>query len=172
MSLNHSSANAVTFEQLLSYQDECFIRAAYQALLGRAPDNAGLRYYLASVRAGARKLEILSQFELSAEGQARQERIATLDKAISSHQRLRTPLIGPLLRLAGVARPQTTSGMLSTLYGIDPQARQYFTNAKNDSCILHTAQFLDVLPIQAECNFIYNVLEMVHRKSRFLLSYE
>ena len=102
MPLNHISAAAATLEELLSRHDERFIHSAYHTLLGRAPDPEGMRYYLARVRAGISKVEVLAQLRLSTEGKSRKVKIAGLNEAIKRHQQLKLPLIGALLRLAGV----------------------------------------------------------------------
>lgn len=68
----------------------------------RTPDSEGMRYYLARIRAGISKVEILAQLRLSAEEKSRHVKIAGLDEAIRHHKRLKTPLLGALLRLAGV----------------------------------------------------------------------
>lgn len=96
------SAAAATLDELLSHHDERFIQCAYHTLLGRAPDPEGMRYYLARVRAGISKIEILAQLRSGAEGKSRPINIVGLDDAIKRHKWLRMPLLGALLRLAGV----------------------------------------------------------------------
>ena len=102
MSMNHTRTVATTLEELLSYDDERFIHSAYHTLLNRAPDAEGMRYYLARVRTGISKVEILAQLSSGAEGKPRQIKVAGLNEAIRRHKQLRTPVLGALLRLIGV----------------------------------------------------------------------
>ncbi len=106
MFMNQTGAAVATLEDLLSCHDERFIHNAYHVLLGRAPDPEGSRYYLARIRAGISKVEILAQLLLSKEGKSRLVRIAGLDEAISRHKLLKVPLIGVLLRLVGVVQAE------------------------------------------------------------------
>ncbi len=85
--------------RLLAPCDRDFIVAAYQAVLGRAPDAAGELYYLGRLRSGAHKLEILKQLRRSPEGRAFIPGVAGLDRAIKRYQRANLPLIGAVVRL-------------------------------------------------------------------------
>jgi hypothetical protein len=58
---------AQSLQELLSYHDEAFVLCAYQTLLRRVPDEAGLKYYLDRVRAGHAKENLLAQMFLSQE---------------------------------------------------------------------------------------------------------
>lgn len=85
--------------RLLAPHDIDFIWVAYQALLGRAPDQEGAAYYLARLRAGTHKLAILKQLRRSPEGQKFIPGVAGLDRAIRRHQRANLPLLGLVIRL-------------------------------------------------------------------------
>jgi FkbM family methyltransferase len=89
---------ASTLAALLACHDQHFIRCAYQTLLNRAPDPEGLGYYLARLRLGFSKIQILAQLRLSGEGQANAAQVSGLDAAIKNHQQGRYPLIGWVLR--------------------------------------------------------------------------
>ncbi len=106
----HAIVPARTLEQLLSYNDERFIVSAYHTLLARAPDTEGMRYYLMRLRADVSKIEILAQLRSSPEGKSREIQIPGLKEAVRRHKQLKTPLLGPLLRIAGVK--QVTSDKL------------------------------------------------------------
>ena len=106
MSANPTPRIAQSVEELLSYYDEEFVQCAYQTILGRVPDAEGLQYYLARVRAGISKIEILAQLRLGMEGKSRPVVISGLDKAIKRHKLLKIPLLGGLLRIAGVRHPE------------------------------------------------------------------
>jgi len=96
------AAGAGTLEELLSYQNDRFVTNAYQVLLGRKPDPEGMKYYLDRLRKGINKIEILAQLRNGKEGQSKRVRIKGLNEAIRRHKQLKTPVLGSLLRLAGV----------------------------------------------------------------------
>lgn len=85
--------------RLLAPHDAEFIRVAYEAVLGRAPDPEGGAYYLGRLRAGAHKLEILKQLRRSPEGRDFIPGVAGLDRAIRRHRRANLPVLGPIIRL-------------------------------------------------------------------------
>jgi len=88
-----------TVPRLLAPHDAEFIDTAYQAVLGRAPDPQGRAYYLARLRTGTHKLEILRQLRRSAEGRAFVPGVAGLDRAIRRFRLATAPVIGLVLRL-------------------------------------------------------------------------
>lgn len=61
----------LTLDELLLLDDEPFVRAAYQTLLGRPVDDSGLRNYIGQVRRGVAKEEIITELVRSPEGRAR-----------------------------------------------------------------------------------------------------
>jgi len=85
--------------RLLAPHDLEFIQTAYQAVLGRAPDPEGEAYYLARLRTGTHKLEILKQLRNSAEGRAFIPGVAGLDRAIKRHFWATMLLVGAVVRL-------------------------------------------------------------------------
>lgn len=62
---------ASSVADLLSREDEDFVRCAYFTLLGRAPDPQGQGEYLERLRSGASKLAIARELRASPEGAAR-----------------------------------------------------------------------------------------------------
>ncbi|MEB8537197.1 glycosyltransferase [Acidithiobacillus ferriphilus] len=102
MPINRPSAASATLDELLSYHDERFIYNAYHTLLDRAPDAEGLSYYLASLRSGIGKVEILAQIRLSAEGKSREIKVAKLDEEIRRHKLLKIPFLGTFMRITGI----------------------------------------------------------------------
>lgn len=84
---------------LIARHDAEFIRVAYEAVLGRAPDHEGAAYYLERLRAGTHKLEILRQMRRSPEGRNFIPGVAGLDRAIKRHRMANLPLVGWILRL-------------------------------------------------------------------------
>ena len=96
MSADESPITSVP--RLLAPHDAEFIRVAYQAILGRAPDPEGGTYYLGRLRAGTHKLEILKQLRRSPEGRNFIPGVAGLDRAIRRHRIANLPLVGPIIR--------------------------------------------------------------------------
>jgi glycosyltransferase involved in cell wall biosynthesis len=127
MSLSHLSVAARTLNELLYYHDEHFIQSAFQTVLNREPDDEGMRFYLASVRAGVEKMEILSQLYASSEGRERQRKLEALDEAIDAHQRLKAPLLGPIRRVVSTASDSAVSAAEGALYALEPRIKERFT---------------------------------------------
>ena len=88
-------------DELLELQDAVFIAAAYQVLLGRAPDPSGADFYLKRLQSGIEKVRILKELRRSPEGRARTVRVAGLDAAIRRQERLDSSPLWRLLRELG-----------------------------------------------------------------------
>jgi O-antigen biosynthesis protein len=99
MTLTHNKKVTMSVDELLSYNDELFIRNAYGSILGRAPDPIGLSYYLNRLNMGISKIEILSQISTSTEAKSRPVKLVGLSKAIQEYKWLKTPVLGSILRL-------------------------------------------------------------------------
>jgi GT2 family glycosyltransferase len=63
--------NRSTIKELLTLKDEAFVRAAYLTILDREVDKSGFDFYLAELRSGVEKAEILRTLLASEEGLAR-----------------------------------------------------------------------------------------------------
>lgn len=96
-------------QKLLEPHDREFIHAAYQSLLGRAPDPEGERYYLAQLRSGIHKLAILKQLRRSGEGRAFIPGVAGLDAAIKRYIWATFPVIGLFVRALMRAEGDSTN---------------------------------------------------------------
>lgn len=84
--------------QLLAPHDRSFIHAAYRSVLGRPPEPEGEAYYLARLRSGVHKLDILKQLRHSPEGRSFVPGVAGLDRALK-HRRFATlPIVGAVFR--------------------------------------------------------------------------
>jgi glycosyltransferase involved in cell wall biosynthesis len=127
MSLSHLSVAVRTLNELLFYHDEHFVQSAFLTVLNREPDDEGMRFYLASVRAGVGKMEILSQLCASSEGRERQRKLEILNEAINAHQRLKAPLLGPIRRVASTANDSAVSEAEDALYALEPRIKERFT---------------------------------------------
>lgn len=87
-----------SMHRLLAPHDAEFIRVAYEAVLGRTPDPGGGADYLAQLRTGTHKLEILKQLRRSPEGREFIHGVPGLDRAIKRHRWATLPVIGWIVR--------------------------------------------------------------------------
>jgi glycosyltransferase involved in cell wall biosynthesis len=94
-----ATAGARTLDGLMALEGRDFIICAYQTLLGRVPDAAGVTYNLGLLRAGMSKIQILAQLRLSAECKAHGADLRGLDAAIRRHRRGKLPIFGRLFQL-------------------------------------------------------------------------
>jgi chromosome segregation ATPase len=85
---------ANNINQLLELNDAAFVEGAYQALLGRAADPEGMRYYLGRLRAGYDKTGIIAQIAMSAEMRPTEKKKPSLQEAIASTKNARHWLKG------------------------------------------------------------------------------
>ena len=86
---------------LLGFQDEAFVRNAYQVILKRDPDDAGLSEYLRQLRSGRySKIDIVNSLRFSPEGRNANVQIAGLGKRSLFRKLYRVPVLGYLLRVA------------------------------------------------------------------------
>ncbi|EFP64317.1 methyltransferase, FkbM family [Ralstonia pickettii] len=135
---------AHTLDELLSYHDQQFVHSAYLTVLGRNPDPDGFRYYLARVRQGVSKIQILSQLRFSQEGKARGSSLSGLDAAVASYRYLKLPLIGWLLGLmvrvqhAG-ATHQKLNAIENQIYVLGDENQRRFARLENAVTDLHHA---------------------------------
>jgi chromosome segregation ATPase len=95
---------AKNIDQLLELNDAAFIEGAYQALLGRAADPEGMRYYLGRLRAGYDKTSIITQIAMSAEMRPTEQKSPVLQEMISSTKTTRHWLKGIFSRNDRVER--------------------------------------------------------------------
>ena len=86
--------NAVSIDELASFQFIEFIEHAYSALLGRSPDSAGFTAQLRLLEAGRSKVEILGNLRYSGEGRAVGVRVPWLLPRYLLAKTMRIPLIG------------------------------------------------------------------------------
>lgn len=96
-----ASGGEVSVTHLLAQHDVAFLRDAYQAILGRAPDGEGLVYYLGRLRQGDNPVSILARLRLSPEGRRVNAVVPGLDRAIRRYRWQRYPIIGTLARWRG-----------------------------------------------------------------------
>lgn len=116
------NANTPSLARLLSLQNEEFVEAAYEAVLGRDPDTEGHAYYLARLRSGYSKLSVLFQLRGSGESRHRPD-VPGLSRTLARYRLGRLPLIGwlfrRLLRVEGETVPERLQRMIiSELAGL------------------------------------------------------
>jgi hypothetical protein len=104
-------------DRVLLKDDEEFVRAAYETLLGRGPDPEGARYYLERIRKGRSKIHILAQMRKSPEYKTRNVIGAGLDAAIQHELLHSLPVIGRLFWLLGHNTRQ--AGMMKRLRALE-----------------------------------------------------
>ena len=110
-----SARPPASFRALMAYEDEAFVAAAYQAILGRLP-GPGETSWVEDLRRGARKTAILAGLRDSAEGRARGAQIEGLE----SHERVealrRIPVFGTVLSLIldALNRPALTDQIVTS----------------------------------------------------------
>ncbi|MCA8154887.1 DUF4214 domain-containing protein [Burkholderia contaminans] len=64
------TSSYIRVEALMDQQGEAFVREAYSAVLGRAPDAVGFEHYLERLNAGASKISVIRDMRKSQEGRA------------------------------------------------------------------------------------------------------
>lgn len=89
---------AANVKELLDLYDEQFVTTAYATLLRRSADRGGLDNYLAQVRAGRSKAEILIELACSAEGREVNARLPGLDHLIAAPAPRPPSLVARLIR--------------------------------------------------------------------------
>jgi hypothetical protein len=144
LSLPHIGLAATSLEELLSYHDKRFVHCAYQTLLGRAPDAEGMRHYHARLRAGADKIELLTELHSSAEGRPRPISIYALKKAIENHQRHKSSLLGGLSGLFGLGNAKLEAdrklrAIENNSYALDVNVQLRFAELNWAACQLKSS---------------------------------
>lgn len=72
----------ISLQEILLLNDEAFVSAAYLALLGRKPDNKGVDFYLARLRAGHSKEAVLREIATSSEAKRQGRALPGLSRLI------------------------------------------------------------------------------------------
>ncbi|URD61960.1 glycosyltransferase family 4 protein [Sphingomonas sp. KRR8] len=117
--LDHGS-----LEWLLSLEQERFIAAVFEALLGRSPDPTGIKHYLSLLERKKNKLQVISDLYHSAEAKARPQRTDVIE-AVFRHDH---PLLSRVIKAPRRARsmaplPSTPSPPASLLAELDHHIR-------------------------------------------------
>lgn|GEM_PF-1508948 len=112
---------AVSVSELLSHHDKAFVNCVYQTILSRAADSDGLTAYLAQLRAGADKMQLIREIRISGECERRRRLISYLNDAVDPKKQTKL-LSQQLLSTASVknapvgnAKTNTTSAEVDAL---------------------------------------------------------
>jgi len=105
----------ITLDVLLSLHDEAFVTSAYSAILGRAADADGFAHYLAQVRTGTSRAEIVADLARSMEGRRNRTQLPGLRKITRKHGGLVPSLLAWLSRRGMSTRAQSIQRQLRVL---------------------------------------------------------
>jgi hypothetical protein len=106
-------------ESLLARNGDDFVVEAYRALLGRNPDQAGMRNYSEQVRLGVDKLDLLESFLIASEG----KRVAAV--------------WGPALaRYRVLYRPGNSSSLLKRIKRVPFTVQRWIAPSTNTKAVL------------------------------------
>jgi hypothetical protein len=97
----HPSALPTTVAELLELHDEAFVHRAYEQILGRTPDPGGLSNYLAQVRAGVGRAQIVAELAQSPEGKLNRRELPGLGALIAEHKKRPSSVLGRIFRRFG-----------------------------------------------------------------------
>jgi predicted SAM-dependent methyltransferase len=92
-------SDPTTLDDLLQCHDRQFVESAYRLVLARSADPEGLQFYLARLRSGIKKLQIVSELSDSKEALARGSELQMLRSSLRRHRRMSIPLLGPIISL-------------------------------------------------------------------------
>lgn len=92
----NSKSQTYSLSELTSHHDEKFVQNAYIAILNRAPDKEGFKYYLSRIRSGVSKIELLVQLRTSPEGVAVNSQIQDLDNEVQKYNAKNKSFFGKL----------------------------------------------------------------------------
>lgn len=116
-----------SLDELLSYQDQQFIQAAYLTLLDREPDPEGQAYYLYRIRTGVPKLQVLDQMLNSSEAKRLKVVLPGLENAVRVFRNTQIPLVGCLFRL--FVKPSLLQAVSPLEEMLKKQSIQFVENA-------------------------------------------
>lgn len=94
-----------SIDEVLELDDDQFVDAAYQLLLGRPPDEEGRRYYLRRIRAGIDKPRLIYEIAKGKEGLGVGAEVPGLQDLLRQQQRARNWLLRKALAWGGLVEP-------------------------------------------------------------------
>jgi hypothetical protein len=111
----HPSASASTLAELLKLHDKAFVHSAYEQILGRTPDPGGLSNYLAQVRAGVGRAQIVAELAQSPEGKLNRSELPGLGALIAEHGKRPSSVLGLFFRRLGRETLEPTQRQLRSI---------------------------------------------------------
>jgi predicted SAM-dependent methyltransferase len=97
--LTGQGSGPATLDDLLQCHDRQFVESAYRSVLARNADTDGFQFYLARLRSGIKKLDIVNELSKSEEALARGGELQGLRSSLRWHRLMSIPLLGPLIGL-------------------------------------------------------------------------
>ena len=157
--------------ELLKYEDRSFIKVAYVAALGRPPDIEGEASYLAHLRNGMPKYQILVHVASSDEGKRYGAKLRGLASIVSLKSWCQVPVIGRLISLFNPALGlNTLECKISMIEGRFVGAKENFLQASINfsdaiSCVF-VQQVICRKQLQVELNALIARVEEVETFSK------
>jgi predicted SAM-dependent methyltransferase len=115
---NGQGSDPATLDDLLQCHDRQFVESAYRLVFARRADAEGFRFYLARLRGGIKKLDIVRELSKSDEALARGRELQVLRGSLRWHRLMSIPLLGPLIGLFYVRT--TTKGATNEQFDAAP----------------------------------------------------
>jgi len=138
-STRQSTELAQSAQELLSLQDESFVRAAYQSILRRPADPGGFEHYVAQVRQGTAKEVIVAGLARSPEGRSRPRELPGLKELLRRNPSVRY-LLQRLLRRVGLSFGQSIAAQLrqidNSLYRMAQASAVRFDRLEADATMI------------------------------------
>jgi hypothetical protein len=83
---------AANLDELLAHQDRAFVYCVYQTLLGREPDENGLRFYSSRLRSGLPKIQVIAEIWRSDEAKEKNMGCAGVEEGVRNFEAGAKPL--------------------------------------------------------------------------------
>lgn len=116
MNAAHSPSGSIsTVEDILKLHDKAFVEQAYAAILGRTPDPGGLANYLAQVRGGVHKAQIVAELAESPEGRRQSLGLPGLQSVIGRYGKRPPSLWARLMRRRSRGNSESTERHLRAI---------------------------------------------------------
>jgi hypothetical protein len=86
-----------SLDELLSLHGLTFVKWIYRTLLRREPDPNGMRFYLARIRSGISRVQVIAEIALSAEGKTRRVELSGLHRALRLYKLKSVLVLGDVI---------------------------------------------------------------------------
>lgn len=114
------------YRQFAKYEDRHFVRNAYIAMLGHAPDPQGERHYVKKIRSDMTRAEILVRLRYSGEGRTRAVKLRGIFLPATLAFIYKIPIFGTMLRwqLGLLAAPSQMHNLIRRLTELEDRQIQ------------------------------------------------